>query len=129
MWRNNYPAKGAEVVGDFDGDGKPDRATLLVFNANKNLGLFIFLSGDRAGWRKVDVLRDPQAIHSMGIEMLHPGNYPTACGKGYFPCKRGEPEYIDFDTDAINYFKIESANRNIFFDKRSRSFRKVWMSD
>lgn len=129
-WRGTETSRKAEVVGDFDGDGKPDRAALLISIKSQNLGLFVLLAGDRAGyWRKLDVINDRQAIHAMGLELVRPGHYTTACGKGYLSCKPDAPKAIRLDGDALNYFKTESANRIFYLDKHTKSFRQVWMSD
>ena len=129
-WRGPDDLSKAEVIGDFDGDGQPDRAALLVSGKTGALGLFVLLTSDRSPkWRKLDVIHDRRAIHAMGIELVRPGPYRTACGKGYFKCKPGEPEAIALDRDAINYFKTESASRFFYHDKPTGSFKQIWMSD
>jgi hypothetical protein len=129
-WRGTGKERKADLTGDFDEDGKPDRAVLLISVKNHSLGLFVSLSSDRARhWRKLDVIDDSRAIHVMGVELMSPGQYITACGKGYFACKQGEPKAIRLASDAINYFKTESASRTFYFDRQIKSFRQVWMSD
>lgn len=129
-WRGGGSDRRAEITGDFNGDGKTDRAVLLISKKNHALGLFVFFVGSKgAHWHKLDEISDSLAIHAMGIEVVSRGKYKTACGKGYFPCKSGEPEVIQSEFDIINYFKTESTNRYILFDKHSMSFKKVWMSD
>lgn len=129
-WRGGGSDKRAEITGDFNGDGKTDRAVLLMSKKNHALGLFVFfVRSNGTHWHKLDEISDSRAIHAMGIEVVSRGKYKTACGKGYFPCKSGEPEIIQSEFDIINYFKTESANRYIFLDKHSMSFKKVWMSD
>ncbi len=65
----------------------------------------------------------------MGIDLVRPGNYQTACGKGYWDCEKDEPELLTLAGPAIDFFKTESANSFFFFDAATHRFRRVWISD
>ena len=41
-------------------------------------------------WRK----DYPKVNLCMGIDIVKPGKYKTACGKGYYECEKGEPEVL-----------------------------------
>ena len=75
------------------------------------------------------MIDDPLMIHAMGIEKVSHGRYKTACGKGYWDCKKGEPSEIVIEHDAINYFKTESANSYFYWDAKTKKFKRIWMSD
>ena len=130
-WRSNAPDKYSIAVGDFDGDGQPDWAMLLISDRRHSFALFIYSAdvNHRYAWHKIDEVFDEHRIHGIGIEVVPPGKYATACGKAYVACKGASSKEIESSNPIINYFKTESANRYVYFDKRSRTFRKVWMSD
>ena len=130
-WRNKDTGRFSIANGDFNGDGKIDQAMLLVSHQSHKLGLFVFISQENDLYRshKLDVIDDPLMIHAMGIEKVSHGRYKTACGKGYWDCKKGEPSEIVIEHDAINYFKTESANSYFYWDAKTKKFKRIWMSD
>jgi len=65
----------------------------------------------------------------MGVDIVKPGHYKTACGKGYFECEKGEPEVLKLKQPAIDYFRFESANSFFFWDCNTNSFKRIWISD
>jgi hypothetical protein len=65
----------------------------------------------------------------MGIDTVTTGDYKTACGKGYWECKKSEPEILNLKHVAINYFKFESANSFFYWDDKTGSFKRIWISD
>lgn len=68
-------------------------------------------------------------LKRMGIGLVKPGKFKTACNKGYWGCVPGEPEDLSLTTDAIDYFMFESANSFFFWDSRNNVFKRIWMSD
>ena len=133
--RKDSPTKFAKAVADFNGDGINDEAFLLKSTKFSGEGLFVRLSNNKNGfkWVKLDVTdwgkEYPKVNLSMGISVAKPGSYQTACGKGYFECEKGEPEVLKLKRTAIDYFKFESANSFFVWDEKSRSFKRIWMSD
>lgn len=129
-WRKKDKDKFASIIGDFDGDKIPDEAKILISNDNKKMGIFIWWGKDKSGKAtEVFSASDMSQIHSMGIEKFTPGSYQTACGKGYFDCKKGESKNMKIDHDSINYFQTESANSVFSFDKSKKVFERTWLSD
>ena len=102
---------------------------MLVSLRRQRLALFVYSAAgnQKYAWRKLNEVSGAQGIHAMGIEVVPPGKYKTACGKAYG--KYGGPKTIRSLNPLINYFKSESANRYVYFDSGSRMFRLVWMSD
>jgi len=114
---------------DFDGDGKQDEASLLINDKENKMGLFVELSSQPGKKIKLDEIDNKSWIEVMGITVAKPGKYKTACGKGYFDCQKGEPEELNLKLPAIDYFKEGSANSFFIWDKKTKQFKRIWMSD
>lgn len=133
--RKESPTKYSKAIADFNGDGINDEAFLLKSTKFSGEGLFVRLSDKQKGfhWVKLDVIEwgkeYPKVDLSMGVEIAKPGEYKTACGKGYFECKEGEPEVLKLRLPAIDYFRFESANSFFVWNAKTASFKRVWMSD
>ncbi len=116
------------VSGDFNGDGVKDEARLCVSDDGKDMGIIVWISkGEQFA---VFILGKSEFwIDSVGIELVKPGEYKTACGKGYFNCGPDEPELLKIKTDAIDYIVFERANSIFFWDTEDNNFNRIWMSD
>ena len=130
-WRRSDVERYSSVIGDFNGDGLPDKAMLLISEKDGGLGLFAFLATRSGRFQsyKLDVINEGSWIEVMGIALVSPGEFKTACGKGYFRCKNGEPPKLNLRRDAVDYFKSGSANSYFVWDSRAGKFRRYWMSD
>ena len=129
-WRSKSRTRFLIASGDFDGDGNADFAELLVNPSHKKWALFVKLQS--AGqWQRVGDENGMDWLPSMGIHLVKPGKYETACGKGYGEefCAQGEPKYLKLSTDAIDLFKEESADSVVYWDQKSHKFRFIQMSD
>jgi hypothetical protein len=129
-WRNKSRSRFLVVSGDFDGDGQPDVAELLVNPSRKRWALFVKLQST-GRWQRVGDENEMEWFGGMGIHLVKPGKYETACGKGYGEdfCAHGEPKYLTLATDAIDTFKAESADSIVYWDQKRRAFRFIQMSD
>jgi len=129
-WRQKDTEKFAVATGDFNGDGVSDRAALLMSRNGKRAGLYVFLS-ESAGFKAyaLDVRGSTEILPAMGIAKVIPGKYKTACGKGYWTCKKKEPSELFVQHDAVEYFKTESASSYFYWDRQAKSFKRVWISD
>lgn len=129
-WRQRDAEKFSVATGDFNGDGILDRALLLVSRSGKRAGLYVFLS-ERAGFKvyALDVRNSTEILPAMGIAKVIPGRYKTACGKGYWACKKNEPSEMLVQHDALEYFKTESASSYFYWNGQVKSFERVWISD
>ncbi len=128
-WREKDPSLYLTAVGDFDGDGKQDSVSLLVNDKQDKMGLFIQL-GSRPG-KKIELtsFKYNSRVGLMGVRIAQPGKYRTACGKGYWACQKGEPEELNLELPAINFFKEESRNSFFVWNKKTRKFQRIWITD
>ena len=135
LLRKDSPTKFIKAIADFNGDGISDEAYLLKSTKSSGEGLLVRLSDKQKGfrWLVLDTTdwekAYPKVNLSMGIDIVKPGQYKTACGKGYFECKKDEPEVLKLTRPAIDYFRFESANSFFFWDCKTNSFNRVWISD
>ena len=129
-WRKKDPDLYLAAKSDFDGDGKEDIARLFINDKRNKMGLFVTLSSlKKPEPLLLEAIDDKQTIEVMGIEVAKPGTYKTACGKGYWACKKGESAVLKLENPAIDFFRFESANSYFVWDKKTKQFKKIWMSD
>ena len=129
-WRKEDPELYLTAKADFDGDGKIDTAKLFINDKENKMGLFVTWSSSKKVWPALLLdTTDMNEMRSMGIRVIKPGHYKTACGKGYWPCKKEEPEILSFKQPAIDFFTYESASSYFIWDKKAKAFKRIWMSD
>lgn len=114
-----------QAVGDFDGDGKPDHASLkLEKPGDTAFKLVVALSGE-AGVERV--LKSGENIQAVGIETAKPGRHKTACGKGAGAATADCVETVNLPHDGISLFTFESAAVVLYADEGG--FKEVWVTD
>jgi hypothetical protein len=116
---------------DFNGDGLPDEAWILLRESGKGWGLFVFL-GQRDGEPVVHKLEEDRGgspAQRFGLDVVEPGRYETACGKGYWDCEPNEPEELSLVLPGLDFFAFESANSFFWWNVKSSAFKRTWMSD
>lgn len=126
-WRADDPARYLVLTGDFDGDGKPDEARLMVRSDGKAFALFVKLGASDAA-RKLDEFPDVSKLPAMGIKHVAPATYPTACARG-LDCAEDEPRYIILKHDAIDYFRHDQSNRYYYWNDSRHAFAQVQIND
>jgi hypothetical protein len=129
-WRRKSSTRFFRVEGDFDGDGKPDVAELLINDSTKKFALFVRLASEPT-WQRVSEQMDVASLDRFAIDLVKPGRYETACGKGYDDsfCAHGEPDYLVLSHPAIDFIYTESADNIFYWDEKTKSFREIAMSD
>jgi hypothetical protein len=129
-FRKDIP-KPFHVLGDFNGDNRADEAWILIREKPAAWAVFVYLSDGQTGgaWRQVFRVDGDNEPQDFGITLAKPGRYKTACGKGYWECKKGEPEVLVLTNPAINYFKYESASSIIYWNSKAQRFTTVAISD
>lgn len=129
-WRKGDPNRYHLIKADFDGDGKQDTARLVLNDKENKMGILVTLSTlGNARPFLIETNNDKNAIEARGITVAKPGKYETACGKGVCECKEGEPERIQLDHPAIDFFKYGSANMYFVWDVGRKSFNKIYIND
>ncbi len=122
------------VDADFNVDGTMDYAHLVKSTTYSGEGFAVYLSNQSGhAWTIIDSYEydksSPKQSLFMGISKANPGSYKTACGKGYWKCKEGEPEILELEHDGIAYFLFESASSIWFWDHSKNKFRQIGISD
>jgi hypothetical protein len=78
-----------EVTADFDGDGKADKAAIMVNPSASRAAVFVFHGG--SGRRTLVADYPLEVLASMELSVAKPGDYVTACARGLgddgAPCK------------------------------------------
>jgi hypothetical protein len=112
------------VHGDFNGDQQTDDAWMLLRKDNRGWGLFVFLARPGGPPQVIKVEENGMDLspQSMGINLVKPGKYETACGKGYSDCGPGEPPVL-----KLKYFVFESAS--VHWNEKKQQFGKIATSD
>jgi hypothetical protein len=120
------------VRGDFNGDGIADDAWILFRTESKSWAAFAFVQSSDGTARPVQLTeaRDGSAQRYV-LETIRPSKtaYPTACGKGYFECAKGEPLTITFRLPSISLCLRESSCSAFVWQSKSGRFQQVRMSD
>jgi hypothetical protein len=122
-----------QVKADFNGDRIEDHAWILLKQKGPGWGVFVFLGRKREKPQilKLEENNGESPAQRFGISLAPPSNtkWKTACGKGYFKCKPGEPKEIQITLPSIEFCLIESVCYLFMWDKKSGSFQKVQLSD
>jgi hypothetical protein len=92
-----------------------------VSTRGERFGLFVFLSQKDSAFKAYPIYLDKhiELLPATGIEKVSSGVFVTACGKGYWPCKKGELPQVSIKGEAIRYFKTESASSYFYWDKKA----------
>jgi hypothetical protein len=127
-FRQDKPDRSVRAEGDFNGDGQPDRAELLLDRMTKQYALFVFLAGANA---PIELDRGKlDELGRIGIYAGKPGRVKTACGKGYDSrdpkCERGE-KFVEMPYAPIAYGQFESGGSHYYW--KNGKFIEVWTSD
>ena len=128
--REKDPYRYLRVIGDFDGDKITDEARILVNDSKNKMGVFVFLARN-GSYKTIQLVEydNKDWVKAIGISIVEPGEYKTACGKGYFKCHEGEPAVLVLKRPSINVFKFESASSFFYWDDSLKSFKSIAISD
>jgi hypothetical protein len=119
------------VSADFNGDGMPDHAFILVSQRGYGVRLAALVSSE-AGYRAIK-LQDFDAgnaysQHRYLVQVVPPGRYQTARGKGY-EAPAEDPDELVLEHPALDFIYTESANSYYCWDTKSRAFREILISE
>lgn len=132
--RDQSKEKYVDVSADFNGDGRNDYAFLVKSTRFSGEALLVNVSnGIKYEWINLHQIawgeEYPNVGLGMGVGLVSPGEYKTACGKGYWECKDDETPLLRLRLPAINYFRFASAASIFFWETKSSTFKRVWISD
>src|SRR6185295_13483147 len=74
-WRSDSPHRYLAISADFDGDGRPDRADLLVQVAGSGAALVVVLGRSPKQRIVLERLDDVALLDTMGVDLVTPGKY------------------------------------------------------
>lgn len=124
---------------DFNGDGIKDEAYLLPKKGSKlGYGVFVSLNKSKAAiqsGRDFQMFKltgsDDMQPQSFAIELAEPSDeiWKSACGKGYWECKTGEPSAFKINQPSIMFCYIESACTMYMWDSKKLTFKEIPFSD
>ncbi|MCK5541649.1 MAG: hypothetical protein KAI40_03075 [Desulfobacterales bacterium] len=120
--REQSEKKFVEAEADFNGDGIVDRAYILKSTLFSGQALLVKLSKNKEYvWLELNQInwgdKYPNVSLAMGISVMEPGQYNTACGKGYWECAGGDKPSILLKHPGLNYFKWGSADSVFYWDE------------
>jgi hypothetical protein len=121
------------IVADFNGDGFRDEAWILLRQADSGWGLFVFLGAKQRNPHIIKLVdasegTQPQR-YSISLAGVSRKKWRTACGKGYFACKPGEPTEIEITLPSIEFCYTESSCSIFLWNLKANAFSKYQMSD
>jgi hypothetical protein len=117
------------VIADFNGDGVDDHIWLMIRRDSDEWAVFAFLGRKRGDPTVIKLETASGRAQRHGLVVAKPGTFRTACGKGYFPCRPGEPQSVRLTRPGFELFIYESASVLYYWDEGRRSFRKVQITD
>lgn len=119
------------VRADFNGDKISDDAWILIRTDDIGWGLFVFLSQGTGKVRTILLDNHPKDANpqTMGLGLVQKGAHKTACGKGYWECKRGEPAVLHLKNTGIEYFVYESSSSIFYWNQATNKFKRVAITD
>ena len=122
-----------QVDADFNGDGQEDHARILLRQYGPGWGIFVYLGRKDQPPRllRLSLSKGEALAQRHGIALAPPSStqWKTACGKGYFECKPGEPEQVRITLPSIEFCYIGSSCFLFMWNKKAGSFRKIQLSD
>ena len=127
-WRDEDPTRYLVAKADFDGDGRTDTARLLIHNTENKVGLFVMMSSGK-GTHTLEIIEDRTQIEWLGMSVVGPGTYDTACGKGLLDCGKGEPAKLHLRHPGIDFFKTETEEWCFWWNGKKKKFEKTPISD
>lgn len=122
---DRYPGQKLRVSADFDGDGRADRAEVLVNSAGSRLAVVIYRGAGGASQKVAEDTIDKLA--DVGLEIEPPGVYPTACGRGGGPDGGPCRPQIKTTRPAVSLTYFEASTQIFFWN--GKRFDSEFLSD
>lgn len=118
------------VSGDFTGDGYLDNAYASVISED-NWSLVVHsdvLNDDGGEIFVLDEHTPSVPVSEVRLEVMPPGEFETSCGR-IGQCDAGELDAITMPSDGVYLVIIEASASLIYWDPKSESFVRHWLTD
>jgi|GEM_PF-6712849 len=119
------------ISGDFNGDGWMDN--VYISAQNKDDWVIIFqsdaLSNKTPELTFLKQFSPPIDYTEVILETLPAGKYQTLCASVDEYCEGGTPKEIHLTHDAFLLTVLEASASIIYWDAKTKSFRRAWLSD
>jgi hypothetical protein len=69
------------------------------------------------------------ALRKVGISMVRPGKYDTLCDDDPSACDAESPKSVDLEHNAISLFFEGEASSFFYWDRKTKKFNSVPISD
>lgn len=120
-----FGSKYLAAIGDFDADGRVDKAFFL--EQDRTLALIVCHGGDERTTTLLQ-LGSVEALDGHGVATVRRGTYRTLCGRGVGPdCGPGEPAEITFHHEAVEFRYLEKSSFLLYWT--GGAWKKIWWSD
>jgi hypothetical protein len=114
-WRKEFASGALLVRADLDGDGIIDEARLVVREDGSAVAVAVLL-GNGSKTHLLGEIPEPGWLEVMGITVVKPGKYLTACGKGYFDCKPGEPKRLTGKCHNLSATQVPPPRCQVYWE-------------
>jgi len=127
---------------DFNHDGRMDYVVLLhsikqkkeqlwegVLYRHHDLTLVAFLGVPGGRFKEETLIQQLEGVipSSYVIQTLPPGNYKTACGKGYWNCGKDEPELLKLNDPGVLF--VSCGSSEVVYYWKEKRLVPVYLSD
>jgi len=123
-YRTGDRGDGLSADGDFDGDGKSDRAVLVSDEAAGKYAVRVELS---SGEEHIVAEADLADLPLVGLSTVPAGAYQTACGRGLGDCPEDAAQVIDLQNDGFTLAAFEASSRTFWWE--GGAILSEWTSD
>lgn len=111
--------------GDFTGGGGREFAVFLLRRNKRDYRVVAFIRIPGGGLSPREISSGSGNAQNMFITTIKPGNYRP----GPSVHKLGSPSVVRLRRDAIGLGTFESASSIVYWNRRTKRFIQVWMSD
>ncbi|HVJ55457.1 MAG TPA: hypothetical protein VM689_23560 [Aliidongia sp.] len=122
-WHLSQLSKGNNIEADLSGAGHMERAVLVTDGDHSSVVAFIYGPDGMDPLKLFDTVHDPRTLT---LKLAPPGEYRTACAKGYLGCQNDEPESVVLDRPTLSF---SDENVEILFVLTKGAVKRIWLSD
>jgi hypothetical protein len=118
------------IAGDFNGDGYLDNAYASATGDDDwHLVVQLDVLGDDVEIVVLDEHSPSVPIDEIKLEVMPPSEYVTFCGRAPSECEPDAPHKVTVTTDSIYLIVLEASASIIYWDSKTESYLRHWLSD